>query len=70
MTLNLVLKFLLSLDTSKSTGLDDINQKLLKAAAPIINTQLTSILNNCSISKEIFPIQLKKARVTPIFQKK
>ena len=68
MTQGFVFTSLVSLDTSKATGLDEISPKLLKLAAPIISIHLTKILNLCLIT-EIFPNQLKVARVTPLLKK-
>ena len=52
----------------KATGLDKIPCKLLKIAADIVASSLTSIFNQ-SISVGIFPIDWKLARVSPVFKK-
>ena len=62
-----VLRLLSKLCTSKATGLDKISAKLLKTAAPAISSSLTHIFNTMII-KGIFPDDLKKARVIPIFK--
>lgn len=60
-------KLLNKLDTKKATGLDSINPKFLKDAAPIISEPLTSIFNN-SMKKGIVPSVWKLAKVSPIYK--
>lgn len=57
-----------NLKTNKATGIDDISAKFLKLSAPIICKPLAIILN-FSIQQGIYPDNLKKAKVTPIFKK-
>ena len=62
-----VLKSLSNLDPHKSTGLDGLSSKILKLAAPVISSHLTSIFNQ-SISSGVFPSQWKISRITPGFK--
>ena len=52
---------------NKSTGLDNLNIKLLKFAAPIICNSLSYICN-LSLFTSTFPSAWKQAKVTPIFK--
>lgn len=63
-----VLKLLLKINTSKSTGLDNLPAKFLKDAAPIISKPLTHIIN-LSIEAGEVPNDMKNARVVPIYKK-
>jgi exonuclease III len=60
-------KQLAHLQTSKSTGLDNLNARLLKDAANGVAVPLTQIMN-ASLKKGTVPSSWKKARVTPIFK--
>ena len=60
-------KMLVNLDTSKSTGLDQIGPKLLKLSANIISTSITNVIN-CSLRQGIFPDIWKNAKVNPLFK--
>ena len=62
-----VLKQLNKLDTGKATGVDNIPNKILKIAAPLIFEHLTVIFNK-SIALNDFPTDFKVARVSPIFK--
>jgi len=66
---NFVYKELCSLNTSKSTGLDDIPARFLKDAAPVVKLPITFLIN-MSISEGKVPDDLKFAKVKPIFKKK
>ena len=57
-----------NLKVNKATGVDDISAKYLKLSASVISQPLASILN-LSITSGIYPDDLKKAKVTPIFKK-
>ena len=57
-----------ALNSNKSTGLDGISVKVLKAMLPAILSYLTANINS-SFSRGSFPDCLKKARVTPLFKK-
>ena len=57
-----------NLKTNKATGIDDISAKYLKLSASVVSQPLATILN-LSITNGIFPDDLKKAKVTPIFKK-
>ena len=63
-----VAKYIKSLKTSCSPGIDDISCKLLKLAAPLVIDSLTFIYNQC-ISSGIFPNCLKSAKVIPLHKK-
>ena len=49
----------------KSSGLDGISNQLLKLSLPYIIDSLTCVFNLC-IEKNIFPSELKKAKVVPL----
>ena len=53
------------LSLNKSVGLDGFNPRILKAAAPIIATNLVSIFN-MSLSLGIVPSDWKQGKVVPI----
>lgn len=50
----------------KASGLDKISKELLKAAGNTIIQTLVYIFNP-SLSNEIFPDEMKLAKVTPIY---
>ena len=60
-----VLKLLLKLDVSKARGLDQISNKILKLAGPVICNQLTDLFN-LSVKSGVFPNDWKLAKVSPI----
>ena len=60
---------LLSLDTSKATGPDLLNPRLLKEAASILKLPMCKLFN-MSLKKCIFPMEWKRANVTLIFKKR
>ena len=62
-----VLSTLKHLQTSKSTGLDNIPAKMLKIAAHVLAPSLTYIFN-VSLSTGIFVDDWKDARVNPIYK--
>ena len=62
-----VLRELKSLKINKGAGLNNIPPRLLKVAADIIAPSLTYIFN-LSLTKGIFPQDLKVAKVTPLFK--
>ena len=64
-----VIKIINKFDSKKSTGVDKISVKLLKAGKEALVTPITKFVNK-SIDSCIFPDQLKRAQVTPIFKKK
>ena len=53
--------------SSKATGIDNINARLLKDAADIVATPLAYIMNH-SLKTGIVPTAWKKARVAPIYK--
>ena len=57
-----------SLDTSRSTQLEDIPFKIIKDNADIFANFILQSFNKCIIDGK-FPDQLKKADVSPIFKK-
>ena len=57
-----------NLKVNKATGIDEISAKFLKLASPVICASLAFILN-LSIKQGLYPDNLKKAKVTPIFKK-
>ena len=56
-----------TLKSTKATGLDNINARLLRDAAEIVAQPLTFIMNS-SLQSGMVPTSWKKARVTPIFK--
>lgn len=63
-----VFEQLICLDAMKATGVDELNAKYLKLAAPIISVHVSKIIN-LSIEHGIYPDVFKKAKVTPIHKK-
>ena len=59
------MKFLSNIDTTKSTGTDNIGPRLLKLAAPHIVDDITFICNH-SIKNSVFPSKWKEAKVVPL----
>jgi hypothetical protein len=57
-----------TLDTSKATGPDMLNPRLLKEASSILKYPLCKLFN-LSLSSSIFPTEWKFANVTPVFKK-
>ena len=55
------------LDNNKATGLDGISPKILKLCKDFISKPISVIINSC-ISTGIFPVNLKKASVKPLFK--
>ena len=62
-----VLKLLSKLDITKATGLDQISNKVLKLAAPVIYKQLTELFN-LSLKSGEYPDDWKLAKVSPVFK--
>ena len=62
-----VLYLLLKVDIARATGLDQISNKVLKLAAPIIYRQLTDLFN-LSVKSGVFPVDWKLAKVSPIYK--
>ena len=62
-----VLKLLSKLDVTKATGLDQISNKVLKQAAPVIYKQLTELFN-LSLKSGEYPVDWKLAKVSPVFK--
>ena len=55
-------------DPKKATGVDAIQPKADKAAAPVISRHIAKMANEMK-AKETLLTQLKMAQVTPIFKK-
>ena len=62
-----ILKIILSLDESKSTGPSSISVRLLKTAAPYIILPLCKLIN-ISFHTGVFPDSIKVAKVVPTFK--
>ena len=58
-----------NLNTSKSVGPDQIHNKVLVAACPVLLEPLTFLFNK-SLHEGIFPLHWKTAHVTPIYKLK
>ena len=58
-----------NLNISKSTGLDGLPARFLKDAAEVIKYPITSVIN-LSIRSQVFPNEMKVAKVKPLFKKK
>ena len=67
-TVKFVERQLKTLDTSISTGVDNINAKYLKLSA-IIKAPILTYACNCSIDSNKFPNVFKVAKVIPIYKK-
>ena len=67
-TENFVYHELMRLNPNKSTGLDGINARFLRDGANELKYVLTFIIN-LSISTNNVPIEMKKAKVRPLFKK-
>ena len=63
-----VKKILLSLDTSKAAGMDQIPAKFLRDGAEVLALPLGNIIN-LSIKLSTFPEECKIAKLKPIFKK-
>ena len=61
-------KSLKSLNPKKATGVDNIPPKILNCSAQSISVPLSRIVNKM-IETNIFPDDLKKAQVTPLYKK-
>ena len=62
-----IFKLVSTLDVTKAAGLDQISNKVLKLAAPVIYKQLTELLNLSLKSRE-YPHDWKLAKVSPVFK--
>ena len=58
-------KYISRLENKKSSGLDGISNQLLKLSLPYITDSLTYVFNLC-IEKNVFPSELKKAKVVSL----
>ena len=67
-TIEEILKMLLSLSEDKATGLDGYQSKLLKMCAPSISPSLTYLFN-MSLTTGQIPDDWKRARVSAIYKK-
>jgi hypothetical protein len=66
-TSNDVSKVLREVNPNKATGHDSFPPKLLKIAAPALTTVIMNIVNRILLEKK-FPIDFKKAEITPVFK--
>ena len=57
-----------NLNIAKATGPDDIPARVIKVAAKQLAPSFTSVVNNC-ITQGIFPFDMKKADITPVYKK-
>ena len=62
-----IFRLLSKLDVTKATGLDQISNKVLKQATPVIYKQLTDLFN-LSLKRREFPDDRKLAKVSPVFK--
>ena len=62
-----VYDYLISLNQNNTQGLDNIDGKILKMAAPIISDSLTHVYNSC-IESNYFPNAFKEAKVVPLYK--
>ena len=62
-------KLLKNLNPKKATGCDNVPAKLLKLAAKEFSMPVTNLINS-SIRTSIFPGQLKRAEVSPLYKSK
>jgi hypothetical protein len=67
-TPHIVRQILSKLDTSKATGQDQINNRILKECASVLCVPLSALFNK-SLELGIFPSSWKEAMVTAIFKK-
>ena len=58
-----------NLPTKRNSGIDNIDNKLLKELKEFIAPTLTAIFNN-SIENDVFPSQMKTAKVVSLFKTK
>jgi len=63
-----VMKIVKSIKSTKSVGLDDISSHVLKLATDVLSIHIAYIINN-SIKQNIFPEELKHAKVVPVYKK-
>ena len=63
-----VLELLLSVNTSKVAGLDNLSGKFLKEGAAVLVKPITSICN-LSINHSVFPEKCKNAKLKPLYKK-
>jgi hypothetical protein len=64
-----VYKLLCKLNIHKATGYDNIPPKMVKLCAKELSVTLTECIN-CAFKDNIFPEDMKKAEISPIFKKK
>ena len=64
-----VLNLIMGLNSHKATGLDGLPARFVIDSADIICKPLTHIIN-LSIQSGVFPCDMKKAKITPIYKKK
>ena len=62
------MKIVKRIKNTKSVGLDDISSRVLKLATDALTIPIDSIINNI-IKQNIFPEELKHAKVVPVYKK-
>jgi len=60
-----VVRELLKIDPTKSTGIDELSPKVIRQIAPLIKKPLVSIFNK-SFTTGIIPDKLKRSLITPV----
>ena len=63
-----VMKIVKSIKNTKIVGIDDILSRVFKLATDALSIPIASIINN-SIKQNIFPEELKHAKVVPVYKK-
>lgn len=63
-----MLDLLLHLNGSKTTGLDGIPQRLLKASVPALAAALTLLINYC-LEQSCWISEWKSSNISPVFKK-
>ena len=62
-----VLKQMSKVNIKKATGHDNLPPKIIKLCAPQLSPYFTSLLNRC-IDQGVFPNDMKKADIVPVFK--
>ena len=64
-----IIKIMKNLSTKKASGYDEIPIKFIKKASRQLSKPITMIVNQCLL-QNIFPDNMKKANITPLYKKK
>ena len=62
-----VIDCLKNISSNKASGIDNISERMLKLAAPIIAPSIARLINYSFITS-VFPQRWKTAKVTPLFK--